>query len=525
MINIFGVLSRLEKTIFTGALIVTAVSAMILTALALENNTIEIASRGGSLREGLIGQPVFINPIIPLTDADREISRIVFSGLKDLSESIKVSDSGRIWTVRLKENILWNDNEPLTSDDVIFTLETILNKDAHSPLYQSFQGVTAERISQLEIKFTLQSPYAFFEEEHLKKLSIIPKHIFGDLPVQNFRLSIYGLKPIGTGPYEVVSFSKDDKGIINSLYLKANENYWKGAPNISELYFRFYKDEKELINAYNSGEINSFLLSSAEALNSSGGIDNAIKVKHELYPLNSSRYYAVFINQALSDKALKNINVRAALSEAIDREALVNTVFGSYVKLVYGPTLLTTQPADKANLSVLKDLNLTITLPEEDFLVKTGDILKTQWEAAGAIVNIVPLSLKNLQEKILKNTDYSMILFGNTSGESNDLFSFWHSSQRFYPDQNLALYQNKKVDSLLESYRKNLDPETRQAALKKISDAIAADIPAIFLYSPDYLYIATPRLHGFDNTKTIGTAADRFDGIEKWYTQTRRVWE
>lgn len=524
MINFYSVLSRLEKLIFIGAAILAAISATALAALFIANHTVVVAARGGSLREGLTDQPSFINPIIPLTSADREISQIVFSSLKDISESIKASDLGRVWTVRLKERVLWHDKEPLTSDDVIFTLNTVLNKDAHSPLYQSFQGVSAERVSQLEIKFTLQAPYAFFAEEHLSKLLVIPKHIFGDLPAQNFRLSIYGLRPVGTGPYEVNSYKQDEKGFINSLHLKANKNYFNGAPNISDLYFQFYKNEQELIGAYNSAEITSFLLSSSAELHNLGDAESVIKVQHRIYDISSSRYYAVFINQALSNKALKDIKARRALSETIDRNALISGIFGSHVKPIYGPTLHAVEPENTGDLSALKDLSLSLTIPDEDFIVKTANILKTQWENAGATVNVISLPLKDLEEKVLKNTDYSMILFGNTTGVSNDLFSFWHSSQRFYPDQNLALYQNKKVDSLLESYRKDFDSDTRSATLKTIGDSIAADYPAIFLYSPDYLYIATPRLHGFDGAMTIGSSADRFQGIEKWYVNTKRVW-
>ena len=165
---------------------------------------------------------------------------------------------------------------------------------------------------------------------------------------------------------------------------------------------------------------------------------------------------------------------------------------------------------------------MNIVVPEEDFLVKTAGVIKTTWEAAGAEVSINVFSIKDIQEKVLKNTDYEMLAFGNIVGGSGDLFSFWHSTRRFYPDQNLSLYQNKKADILLEKFRKDLDPKERIGNLKTLSDMIAADYPAVFLYSPDYIYVSKPSLKGFDDTITVSSQSDRFQDIEKWYLKTTR---
>jgi len=176
-------------------------------------------------------------------------------------------------------------------------------------------------------------------------------------------------------------------------------------------------------------------------------------------------------------------------------------------------------------LGVLKDLELNLTVPDEPFLVKTGNLIKESWESQGAKVNLKVLSLKNIQEETLRTTDYELLLFGNIVKEGQDLFAFWHSSRRFYPDQNLALYQDKQVDAALESYRKTFDERERMDRLQKISDAIASDAPAVFLYSPDYLYIATPNLGGLDLAKVINTASDRFADITKWYVKTKRIFK
>lgn len=119
-----------------------------------------------------------------------------------------------------------------------------------------------------------------------------------------------------------------------------------------------------------------------------------------------------------------------------------------------------------------------------------------------------------------------MILFGNIFGNSDspDLSSFWHSSERFYPGLNLALYENKTADSLIQSIRKTLNNTKRQADLASLQSLIVQDRPAIFLYSPHYLYITKNWLKGF-NKKFISSASDRFENIGKWYVKTARVFK
>ena len=123
----------------------------------------------------------------------------------------------------------------------------------------------------------------------------------------------------------------------------------------------------------------------------------------------------------------------------------------------------------------------------------------------------------------LRNTSYEMILFGNIVKESNDLFAFWHSSKRFFPDQNLALYQDEQTDELLEEYRSTFSLDARREILEAISKRIASDVPAVFLYSPQYVYITTPSLGGFDDINTINTSDDRFDGVTDWFVNSRRT--
>ncbi len=516
--ELIRVLTKKERIFLVGASFIFIITLIIYALLAIQLHTHAIPTRGGEYTEGIVGQPVFINPVMPVTIADRDISSIVFSSVYEVSDSIRRNDDGNIWNVRLKENAVWHDGEKITSDDIIFTLETIQDPDSRSQLAASFRGVAVERISQLEVQFVLRSPYAFFKYDHLRALRIIPKHIFADIPVQNIRMSGLGLRPIGSGPYKITSFEKGDDGIITSIKLDANKKYFNKVPFIQELTFKFYREIGDVIRAYNLAQIDGFAMSTAEPLT-----ENSIRVRNRTHHLTSPRYYAVFINQSLAPKEFRDINTRKALSAVIDRDRIINEVFISHATPAFGPTKKSVNPAKKFNTELLQDLEVNLTVPEERFLIKTAQILKENWESYGANVTVDVFPLKSIRDEVLRNSDYQLILFGNITKEHQDLFAFWHSSQRFYPDQNLALYYNDTVDTLLEDFRRTFNADERREKLTKISNLITKDVPALFLYSPRHIYITTTRLGGFDEGMTINTSADRFSNIEGWFLNTRRV--
>src|SRR5207245_411215 len=103
-------------------------------------------------------------------------------------------------------------------------------------------------------------------------------------------------------------------------------------------------------------------------------------------------------------------------------------------------------------------------------------------------------------------------------------FAFWHSSQRFYPGSNLALYSNKHADDLIDSIRKNFDPQTRAGAFRDLQNTIVGEHPAIFLYSPSYFYVTANDLRGLQ-PQLLSDPAERFADVEHWFVKTTRAWK
>ena len=164
--------------------------------------------------------------------------------------------------------------------------------------------------------------------------------------------------------------------------------------------------------------------------------------------------------------------------------------------------------------------SFTLTVPDIELLIKTADIIKSDWEKLGVSVTIKPTKTSEIQE-VIKNRSYEAILFGNILNEPQDLFSFWHSSKRFYPGLNLAFFNNSEVDRLLDSIRTEPDEAKRIQKLNQAAEKISDETAAAFIVFPEYVYVTSPKLKGYETTS--GTIlSDRLNNISMWYISTIR---
>ncbi len=542
--------SRNERLIFISAGLIFIISFIFVVFNFFYRHTDLVPVSGGQYIEGVVGQPSFVNPVLAGgNNPDGDLTELIFNNLLDLSESRKMDESGRIWNIRLKEGLLWDDEQPITSDDVIFTLKTIQDPDSYSPLFSVWQGVNAERVSEREIKLTLPETYAFFEN-NLKGLKVIPKHIFASIPAANFRLSDFNLEPIGNGSFKFLSLKKEHSGFISEYQLIRNEKYSGQKPYLKKIIFKFYKNEEELIRAFNSGTIDGF-----------GGLDeksvSKINISHQIFEIRMPRYYAIFFNPYSND-VLESKNVRLALNYATDREKLINDVFSGLAIPVEGPLVLGMNGYDaevypeeifsldeatsileadgfetndegvreKIVNKQIRRLEFDLVVPEIPFLVQSANLIKDDWSKIGVKLSLIIRPPQEINDEFIKTRNYQMILFGNIfeNGDSPDLYSFWHSTERFYPGLNLSLYENETVDVLIELIREILSEPKRQAGLSTLQSMIVQDYPAVFLFSPHYLYVGKNWLKGFDE-EFISSTSQRFQNVEKWYVKTARVFK
>lgn len=541
--KIFFVFSHRERLIFLGALFLVAASSLGLILNFVAQKTVVVPTSGGDYTEGMAGQPTSLNPILASTESDKSLVRLLFSNLNELSDKITSEQNGQSWNVRLKENLFWSDGEKLTSDDVIFTVQKIQDPDAKSPLLPSWQGIIPQRMSELEVQFKLTTPYAFFPE-NLKGLYMLPKHLFAETPATNWRLSRYNLEPVGSGPYKSDSYESRADGFITFYHLKANNYYFKTKPFITNFNLEFFPNAGELIQSFNAGQIDGFADIEPSDV-------SHIKRSYEEYVFSRPSYYAVFFNQN-QNAALQDRKVREALDAAVDRNAVLAVALNGKGIINRGPISIlspviqstsgtvslesanqildddgwninsSTSIRQKKIKKTAVDLEFTLTVPQVSFLVDTAKELQAEWQKIGIKVDVNLVSPEQTTNDVIKNRNYQAILFGNVLNPTADLFAFWHSSQRFYPGLNLSLYNNAKADRLIMDIRQNPDASLRGEKLSDIQNLILNDHPAIFLYSPYYLYFARKDLLGV-NPGPIDEPAGRFQNVSEWYLKTARV--
>lgn len=548
LLRLFRSLSQRELSLFyiCSAVFVVALLSTLWTTF-ITNTTLQPA-RGGEYTEGLIGQPTAINPmLIGSSPADKHLATVIFADLLTLARDVATSTTGKVWVVTLKDDMVWSDGKAITADDVLFTVHTIQNPDAGSPLFPHWQGVTVERMSQREVRFTLKAVYAYFPDS-LRSLRIAPAHVFENIPPSNIRLSAYNLEPVASGPYLFSSYEKKRDGFITEYHLAANNDFPGTRALIENINFKFFPTYNDAVMAFNR-----------KAIDGLGGFDPAtipeLKISHTLHEIPVPHYYALFLNPS-ANSILKDKTVRAALSLATNKQAIVDTVLGGHGTVTYGPVPASLPGYDAATYAgehysaeeaiallekqqwklgasgvrtrtvgkTTQTLEIEVTVPDLPFLVETANLIAASWQAVGIKATIKTASPEEIQTGAIKSRNYQALLFGNILRANTDLYSFWHSSQRFQPGLNLAAYENKTVDQLIDTTRKAFDEEARLTALSKIQQAIAADRPAIFLFSPVYLYASPNHLGGF-SSRLIAAPEDRLSRIQDWFLETSRVFK
>ncbi|MES2213929.1 MAG: ABC transporter substrate-binding protein [Patescibacteria group bacterium] len=549
-----------EKTVFYFFIGLFVLSGLSLVYQVNSAYLVEVPLEGASLTEGVVGNPRFINPVLAYSEADKNLTALIYSGLvrlesdgsvvNDLADSITVSPDSLTYTVHIRPDAVFHDGEPVTAEDVEFTIQKIENPALKSPLFGTWAGITVERPDESTIMFTLKKPYAPFIDN--LTLGILPKHIWKNVTDDEFSFSQFNALPIGSGPYTINSVQRNSGGIPDYYDLSPFERSLGGMPWIKHFIFKFYPNQAELLSAYQNGDIESISGFSPEEALTLRSADSRVLSS----PL--PRVFGVFFNQN-QNKALLDRSARQALDLSAPKEKIVQNIFHGYATPIDGPLppalfswsgeRSTTTPIDQrmeAAQTILvnggwaknpqtgifekKTKGATITL---SFSISTGDApelkavaeeLRTAWQALGAKVDVLVFETGDLNQNVIRPRKFDALLFGEVVGRDADVYPFWHSSERNDPGLNIALYANSRVDKLLEDARETADPVKQEANYRTFDKEIRSDVPAVFLYTPSYLYLAPQSVKAitFDE---LTIPQDRFLGIRDWYIETTRVWK
>ncbi|HOK35481.1 MAG TPA: ABC transporter substrate-binding protein [Candidatus Pacearchaeota archaeon] len=516
-------------------------------------NTKVVAADGGILKEAIIGQPQSLNPLFAmLNNADQDIVELTFSGLleytndgelkESLAKEYQISEDGKTYQFTLKDNLLWSDGEPITADDVLFTIETIKNPKVQSPLRLTWQDVKVEKVDEKTIKFSLKEPYSPFLENFT--LKILPSHVLKDIDPQELSLSQQKISTISSGPFKIKTIERDKENKIKKIIFEKNQKFYGKSPFLLEVELTFVNNENELLKLKNN---------ETSLANISPENKNKLRKEFKTYSLFLPRYFALFLNQ--ENAILSQKEVREALALATPKEEIIKEVLMGEGRIVDGPFFEENRIGEdfkkyEFNLEEAKkvlddagwkdtnndgirektlkegespislELNLfTINQPQ---LQKTAEIIQKNWQEIGVKLNINALEGEKLYQNNIIERNYDILLFAQGLYMIADPSSFWHSTQKEYPGLNLSLYQQDEVDELLEASIKETDFTKRNEILKKFGQKLTEDIPAIFLYSPNYLYAVNKKVKGIQ-TQFIVNSSKRFIDIENWYINEKRV--
>lgn len=543
-----------EKAVFYFFALIFIFSGAILFGKVNNSFLVEVPTLGGTLTEGVIGNPRFINPVLAISEADKNLTALVYSGLvritpegeieNDLADEVVISDNHLTYTVHINPKVRFHDGVPVTADDVIFAISKITDPVIKSPKRGNWDGVMVDKVDDQTVSFTLKEAYTPFI--YNLTIGILPKHIWKNVTNDEFSFSQFNTLPVGSGPYRVERVERNSGGIPDFYELSPFENVMGKTPFIKSLVFQFYPSEAELLDIYSQRALDSISGISPDKIGQLD-IDGSRVVSSPL-----PRIFAVFFNQSQS-KALLNKEVRQALDLSSPKEKIVEEVFGGYATLIDGPLpagVSRNKPPLEERLETAKALlakagwrmneesevlekktgGATIPL---SFSISTGDApelqrvageLASTWQKLGAKVKVLVFETGDLNQSVIRPRNFDALLFGEVVGRDQDLYPFWHSSQRTDPGLNIALYVNGRADKLLENARASKDPQEIEKYRKSFEEELEADKPAVFLYTPSFLYVVPERVKAI-SLGTLSVSQDRFLGIRDWYIETDKVWK
>lgn len=507
---------------------------------------------GGSYHEGIIGTFSTANPLYATGAVDTAIARLLFDGLfkydaanhlvNNLARDYSVDETGKIYTVHLRDNLHWHDGEPLTVDDVVFTFQTIQNADARSVLQGSMRGVTVTKVDDDTVTFTLSSALSSFLGS--LTVGILPKHILADVDPSELRANAFNTTaPIGSGPFAWQQLRIDEhatgEGTAVIVSLERFAQYHATPAALDRLSIHTYETPSDLINAFERREVN--------AIAGLKATPNELQNKKDIniHSFQSTATLMAFFNTQ-STGPLSDVNVRRGLMYGTNRYDII-TELKQALKIVRAPVLQGQFAYDKTYEQPLFNLQqaeqilsqggwqrdqsgirtkdgkrLAIRLLAEettDNEIITKQLQK-QWQALGAEVTITLQPSMYLQTT-LQSREYDAVIYGVSIGSDPDVYAYWHSSQAA-GGMNLSNYKSTVADKALEAGRTRQDEAQRALKFKPFLKAWLDDAPAVGLFRPRIYYVTRGTVYGLDN-RVLNTDADRYYSVSQWEIRTALV--
>lgn len=512
--------------------------------------TVLVPAHGGVFREGVAGNPRFLNPLLcEANSVDEDLCALLYRGLTKINKQGRViPDLAQDWTItedkiytfRLRDDQFWHDGQRVTADDVLFTIGILQDPNVIGlpDLTLLWRAITVEKLDDFTVRFTLSEPYTPFLD--YTAIGLLPRHIYEGVPAVELASSALNTNPVGTGPLAVERIAAD------SIRLKPHPFYSGPTPYIAGLEFHFYPDHPSLLAGFIADEID--------------GISTILPADMPLAERRSDLQLLSTVQAAYSSVVfnLNNPNtpffqdklVRQALYYATDRTKLVEETLAGQGIVAHSPFL----PENWAYYPEVREYNYNVIQAAQlldaagwtdsngdgvrdkegrplQFLLHTNDDplqqalverLAADWQRVGVRAVPTPVTFAGLVNDLLVPRKFDAALVTWETPGDPDPYPLWHSSQAVGGGANYAGWHHEEADEIMEKARAITNEEERRRLYWRFQEIFADEAPALVLFYPVYTYGVSTRVQNVQ-IGSINNPSERFVDFTDWYIVTRRV--
>ncbi|RFU64650.1 ABC transporter substrate-binding protein [Peribacillus saganii] len=500
------------------AAVMFAVAGFLLAAGCSSNKETETSTE--EKKQLVYGMEAEIEQVNPVLDESQEIDSLLFRGLTkptesneivpDLAEDWTISDDQLTYIFKMREDAKWEDGEPVTAEDVTFTLKKILDPFTNTPIGGDFSEIdSVEAMSAYEVKITLKRPFPPLLDK--LKVGIVPKHL---LESENINETEFNQQPVGNGPFKLKEWNPD-----GTITVERNEQFYSTKPKLDEVVFKPVPDANTRAVQLKTGEIDLALMEPGQA--SSVKEDDP----YTIYDIPTADYRAVMYN--LRHPLFKDPAVRQALNFGVNREDMVKGVLFNKGEAAHGPLQKSWADSPQENAYSYQPEKAAKLLEkagwtkgEDGVLQKNGQRFEFELvspvhdKVRVALANVVAEQLKPLGIKVIpklmekQSIDYTrvdsfLIGWGSEFDPDDHTYRIFHSSQVGDGLYNFGAYENTKMDELLTKARTTVDQEERKAYYEAFQKELASNPPFNFLVYLEAMYGVNKSVTGI-KTRTLG---------------------
>jgi peptide/nickel transport system substrate-binding protein len=573
-------MNRIDRAVIAGLVLAVAIAAFAIGGPAFSPasgpsapapSTPSAVETVSIYTEGVLGRPTSVNPLAARTQADRDLVALVFEGLVTLgpggeprpalARSWAMAADGSSWTFHLRPDAHWHDGEPVTADDVAFTVATIQDPDYHGPGAGSWTGIKATVVDPLTVRFDLDQPIGDFID--LATQPIAPAHLLADIPAGAMADDLFGSQPVGSGPYALVELDKDHAVLEPAASVAAPADTGEPSsrpsvdplatvrptphaaavePAIGRIDLRFFDDPTALAAAFRAGQLDA-----VSGLDPAAALALADVPGSRILRDPATTLTAVALNLRPSHPEFSDSRTRSALLTAIDRARVLSVAYGGLGTSAAGlipPSSWafdgTASPPIARNLAAaartLKDAGwvkakdgwhagkakspeeIQLLVPDHTIspiLFAVGSQVAADWQALGFPVSVMEVDPAVLAADRLRSGDFAAAVVSVSIGHDPDLYPLLASSQTRTGGANVFGLQDPTLDGLLETARQPGGLDARKAAFSAVQKRLAAGSYVLPIAWPDTVVVLGKRVQGTAE-RPLADGSERFWDVLDW---------